>query len=286
MIVTSFCSSGTGKTTLLAHLAYYAASQGVSTALIELDNRNSLKRCCGLSNASFHTSNLFDSGFKGDYNFLPLWESHLKGKAEICPADRKALLETEQSLASKPLGILKLKKIFKKYPLSHQLILLDSPGQEGVMSASAILASDYVILSIEATPKAMSDAIRFVEILFNYEEEYDVEIPRILGIVVGRYDQESATARNILEQLPDIAEQISTRLFAPIRHSHEFLNAYELGIPLHLHRPGHKAVGDFSIDGNIFKDMSERKIRNLDRSYYESLPAIAKFIVKIVKHNG
>ncbi|MDJ0682600.1 MAG: ParA family protein [Xenococcaceae cyanobacterium MO_167.B52] len=283
-VITAFCSSGTGKTTLLTHLAYYAATNNISTALIELDNRNSLKRCCGLPNSEFTTSNIFDSDFKGDYDFLPLWESYLKGKAEVCQTNRESLLATEKLLATKPLGILKLKKILKKYQLPHQLILLDAPGQEGVMSESAILASDYVILSIEATPKAMMDAVRFVQILFNYEEEYDVAIPEILGIVVSRYNHESSKARDIMEQLPDIAEEIGTILFSPIRHSNEFLNCYDLGIPLHLYRSGHNAIHDFDIDGNVFKDMSDKKLRSLDRKFYESLPAIAKTVIQIVKH--
>ncbi len=142
--ITAFCSSGTGKTTLLTHLAYHCALQGIETALIELDNRNSLRTCCGLTESDFSTSDIFSPDFAGDYQFLPLWAESLKGKAQVCQAQRERLLATEQLLSSKPLGILKLKQILQKYPLPQPLILLDSPGQEGVMSSSAILASDYV----------------------------------------------------------------------------------------------------------------------------------------------
>ena len=285
--ITAFCSSGTGKTTLLTHLTYYCASQGIETVLIELDNRNSLRTCCGLPESDFSTSNIFNSDFAGDYQFSPLWQKSLKGKALVCQAQRENLLATEQFLNTQPLGILRLKQVLQKYPLSQPLILLDSPGQEGVMSSSAILASDYVILSIEPTPKAMSDAIRFVEILLNYEEQYGIEVPHILGIVIGLYNQDVSMARSIIEQLPEIAEKIDTQIFAPIRYSTEFLNSYDAGVPLNIYRPGHEGVKDFYIDGNLFKSMSNKRLRGLNREHLEKLPAIASYIVDLVKkENG
>ena len=285
--ITAFCSSGTGKTTLLTHLAYHCASQGIETALIELDNRNSLRTCCGLPESDFSTSDIFSPDFAGDYQFLPLWSESLKGKALVCQAQRERLLTTEQVLSSKPLGILKLKQVLQKYPLPQSLILLDSPGQEGVMSSSAILASDYVILSIEPTPKAMNDAIRFVEILFNYEEEYGLDVPEILGIVIGLYNHEESMTRNIIKQLPEIAEKIDTQLFSPIRYSTEFRNAYGVGLALNIYRPGHEAVKDFYIDGNLFKGMNERRLRGLERDYLENLPAICSSVVNLVRaENG
>lgn len=284
-IITAFCSSGTGKTTIMVHLAYYAAIKGISTALIELDNRNSLKTCCGLPEPTFTTSNIFAPNFQGDYEFLPLWESTLKGKAQVCPAIREDLMRTEKLLAGESLGVLKLKNTLKKYPLPHQLILLDAPGQEGEMSHSAILASDYILLSVEPTPKAMNDAVQFVKILLNYEAKFGVSIPKILGIVVDKYDHEGDKARTILEDLSIIAKRLETNLFSPIRLSKEFLNAYDLGIPIHQHRPGHKAVHDFDVDGNLFKGMKDEKLRGWDRNYYESLPAIAKFVVEMIKQH-
>ena len=285
--ITAFCSSGTGKTTLLTHLAYHSALQGIETALIELDNRNSLRTCCGLTESDFSTSDIFSPDFAGDYQFLPLWAESLKGKAQVCQAQRERLLATEQLLSSKPLGILKLKQILQKYPLPQPLILLDSPGQEGVMSSSAILASDYVILSIEPTPKAMNDAIRFVEILFNYEEEYGVEVPDILGILIGLYNHDESMTRNIIKQLPKIAEKIGTQLFSPIRYSTEFRNSYGVGLALNIYRPGHEAVRDFYIDGNLFKGMNDKRLRGLERDYLENLPAICSHVVNLVRaENG
>lgn len=280
--ITAFSSSGTGKTTLLTHLAYYAAVEGISTALIELDSRNSLRRCCGLEETNFTTSSLLDREFSGNYNLSPLWESHLRGKAQVCQASYSELVATEKTLAKRDFGSLKLKKVLEKYPLPHDLILLDPPGQEGIMSNSAILASDYLILSVESTSKALDDARNFALTLLEYEEDYGVKTPQILGILVGKYDHNhSATTREIMASLPRIADQIGTILFNPIRNTGEFKNAWSLGMPLPLYRSGHKAAKDFILDGNYFNGLADNRLKDWDLKYYRNLPAIAKTIINL-----
>ena len=93
--------------------------------------------------------------------------------------------------------------------------------------------------------------------------------------------------RNIIKQLPKIAEKIGTQLFSPIRYSTEFRNSYGVGLALNIYRPGHEAVKDFYIDGNLFKGMNDKRLRGLERNYLENLPAICSYVVNLVRaENG
>ena len=50
-----------------------------------------------------------------------------------------------------------------------------------------------------------------------------------------------------------------------------------------MYRPGHEAVKDFYIDGNLFKGMNEKRLRGLERDYLEKLPAICSSVVNLVR---
>ena len=81
--------------------------------------------------------------------------------------------------------------------------------------------------------------------------------------------------------------EIETQLFSPIRYSSEFRNAYGLGLALNMYRPGHEAVKDFYINGNLFKGMNKKRLRGFETDYLENLPAICSSVLNLVRaENG
>ena len=287
MIITAFSSSGTGKTTLLSHLSYLLAKEGLSVALIDVDNRSSIKTCCGIGNVPKEesTSKILSEDFQGNYPLVPLWSEYCK-KAEAIVADRKALKTTANLLAAEPFGILRLRNNLIEYPLPHDVIILDAPGHEGTLAWLAILASTHLILSVEMTKKSIEDATHALSQLYEYKKMLGIPIPKIVGFVPGRYDHDfSSMARSTLKQFPDIAKSLGCKLFSPIRSSPYFLNAYSAGIPIQVFAPGFEGNKDFTTNGNIFQGMNEKRLKGFD-STFKNLPAIFPYLLKELNYNA
>ena len=281
MIITAFASSGTGKTTLLSHLAYLMALEGLSVALIDVDNRSSIKTCCGINDipAEKTTSKILTKNFQGDYPFVPLWPKYCKN-AEVIVADRSELSTTNNILTAEPFGILQLRKTLKKYPLPHDVVILDAPGQEGTLAWTAVLASTHLILSIDMSKKSIEDSTFAISKLYEYRQDLEITIPKIVGFVPGRYDHNfSSMARSNLKQFPEIAESLECTLFTPIRSSPYFWNSYSAGVPVQVYAPGFEGNRDFTDAGNLFRNMNEKRRKEFD-SRFDNLPAILPYLLE------
>ena len=284
IILTSLSSSGTGKTTNFAQIAYFVAKAGYRVALIELDERNSLKKCCGLPDVEPNqsTSAIFQEDFQGDYPFLPLWQDHLKGKAQVVQAERESQEKTIADLAVRQGAARSLTEILNKHPLDDfDLIILDCPGQAGVLTNNAILAATHVLLGIEVTEKCFEDVVYLFEYLYRLEEEYKIQLPVIAGFLVGRFDVKGSFQRDGFKQLLREAQELGIKLFNPIRQSNYFLYSYSLGVPLKIHAPKFAGNKDYTDKGNFFK----RKINDL-KSFepeFKKLTAIVPYLIEEIK---
>jgi chromosome partitioning protein len=285
-IITSLSSTGTGKTTLLVHLAYLLAKNGLSVALIELDNRNSFRDCCGLSNPCQEesTAAILSDDFDGNYPFVELWSEHLQGKAVVLQADRESLEGIARQLTGDPFGVFRLKERLQQFSIDRDAILIDAPGQQGQLSLMALCAATHLILTVEMTKKCISDIDAFYQWLYRHHR-YLGKLPEVVGIVPGRYNHDIALQRNTMAQFPDFAQKLGTQCFAPIRHSPRFLNAYAAGLPIHLDSPGVAATEDFTRDGNFFKSLSDERLKGLNAKQLKSLKAIAPELINIVKQS-
>ncbi len=283
-IITSLSSTGTGKTTLMVHLAYLLVQSGLSVALIELDNRNSLQDCCGLpkANAKFSTASILVDSFNGDYPFLPLWKEALKDKAVVCQAERNSLESVARQLTGDPFGMFRLRECLDKSPLPYDVILIDAPGQQGQLSLMALCAATHLIICAEMTQKCISDINALFEWLYKYKT-YLKSTPEILGILPSRYDHNAAIQRNTLNQFPAFAQKFNTVCFSPIRQSSRFFNAYAMGLPIFLDAPGSAPCYDFTEDGHLFKKMNQAKLKGLDGVMLQKLPAIVPYVINAIK---
>lgn len=285
-ILTSLSSTGTGKTTLLIHLAYLLALEGWRVALIELDNRNSFRDCCGLPDPvpEHSTAAILSGDFNGSYPFLDLWKEALQGKAQVCQAERFSLDSVSRQLTGDPLGIFRFREQLEQYPLPHDIIIVDAPGQQGQLALMSLFSATHLIVTTEMTQKCISDIDALFQWLYRHQS-YAKNL-EIVGIVPGRYEHQAAIQRNTLEQFPTFAQNFNTQCFAPIRKSPRYLSAYASGIPIFQESPGASLTKDFTVDGNLFKEMSPSRLKGLDEKTLKKLPAIAPYVSKIVEDHA
>lgn len=155
------------------------------------------------------------------------------------------MLSVALDLPSRAGRELVLKKVLKKYPVPHDLIILDSPASLDVLSYTALAVATHILI-----PLPMSVKLGGVDSLLQWirgeAESLDLDpLPRLLGGVPMRVANNSDQQAFYSEIRAVLAAQ-SVNCFPGIRYSAEFENAANRGrAPLYLYRKGHDACKDF-----------------------------------------
>ncbi|RUS94945.1 cobyric acid synthase CobQ [Dulcicalothrix desertica PCC 7102] len=237
-------AGGVGKTTLGVHLAYEVSRRKRTVALLDLDPQRSLDVFCGLEGADVSSTiaQVLSKDFKGNWKLAPVWED---SGVEVCQG-HPTVAEVANDLVIRKRGEYTLFDRLKKYPLPHDLVIIDCPATLGMLTVNALAAATHVLVPIQLEMKAIAGSAELVEWCVTTADELQLEPrPPILGFVPSMYDSKIAMHRQYLEQLPSITEQLEIKLFPAVRSSNEFKNASAYGIPLQKWRQLHPACKDF-----------------------------------------
>ncbi|MDX2099081.1 MAG: ParA family protein [Leptolyngbyaceae cyanobacterium bins.59] len=241
-------AGGVGKTTLAVHVGYEMARRGFDVALLDLDTNGSISLFCGLEHdpkPEETTAAVLSENFSGNWPLVtPRWGKP-KGVLQICQGG-PVLSYIAEDLMSQPRREFVLADRLKKYPLPHQLIILDCPAMLGMLTNAALVASTYMLIPVQLTYKSVKGASG----LLSWRQAICQKLklnpaPKILGVIPTQYDGTEAAQRTIVSDLPDQLGQLQIKCYDYIRYSSEFNNAIGRGMPLHVYRPGHSACQDF-----------------------------------------
>jgi chromosome partitioning protein len=238
-------AGGVGKSTLATHIACELGERKYKVAMLDLDPQRSLDVFCGLEavDVANTTANVLSKDFKGNWTFAPVWGE--SSRVEVCQGHPQ-LAEVANDLVVRKRGEYVLADRLKKYPLAHDVVILDCPATLGMLNVNALAAATHLLVPIQLEMKAIAGSAELVEWSITTSEELQLEPrPPILGFVPSMYDDSVAMHRQYLKQLPEIAEQLEIKLYPEIRASSEFKNASAHGLPLHKYRPRHPACKDF-----------------------------------------
>lgn len=239
-------AGGVGKSTLAAHLAYEVSKKGYSVALLDLDPQKSLDVFCGLEATESESSlvNVLAKDFDGEWPLCKIWNSR---KIDVCQGHQSMSLMAD-NLVTRRRGEYILSDRLKKYPLKHDLIIIDCPATLGMLTTNALAASSHILVPVQLEMKSAAGSAGLIEWCIDASEELALDPkPEILGFVPSIYDSKTSIHREILAQLPEIASSLEVNLYPHIRDSKEFKNASALGQPLQMYRPKNPAAKDFKV---------------------------------------
>lgn len=238
---------GVGKTTLGINLGYRLAQLGLNTLFIDLDTNGSLARFCGLDCAldpQQTSAILFDRNFTGKYPiYSPVWGKP-KGKFDVCLGG-DVMLSVALDLPSRTGREMVLKRAFKKYPLPHDLIILDSPASLDVLSYTALAVSTHILIPVPMSIK-MSGVDFLLQWIRGEADALDLNPPpQLLGGVPMKVAS-NADQQVFYSEIREVLAEQEVYCFQGIRYSAEFENASNRGrAALYQYRPGHTACKDF-----------------------------------------
>jgi chromosome partitioning protein len=239
-------AGGSGKTTLSVHLAYELGQRGFNVALMDLDPQGSLTLFCGLNppEPEQTLAAVLTDKFDGNWPLTPCWSKYTS-QVVLCQGGM-VLTQTADELVLHKRGAYLLGDCLTDYPLEHDLIIFDCPATLGPLPLMALAACTHLVVPVQLEPKSIQGAAHLLEWYYYHCRHLRLKpSPEVLGFVPSQYDSRKAVHRQLKESLPAQLEQMNIRVFPAIRNSAEFVNASGQGLPLHLYRKTHPAVGDF-----------------------------------------
>jgi chromosome partitioning protein len=237
-------AGGVGKTTLGVHIAQEMSLKSFSVILMDLDPQRSIDVFCGLKpvEPSNSITKVLAKDFKGEYPLIPCWGNP---KIEVCQS-HPTLAEIANDLVIRKRGEYTLADRLKRFPLPHDLVILDCPATLGMLNVNALAASTQILIPVQLEMKSITGCAELVEWIISTSDELQLDPrPPILGIVPSMYDKRIAGQRQYLQQLPEVGDSLDIKVYSPIRDSSEFPNSSSFGLSLHKYRPAHPACLDF-----------------------------------------
>lgn len=222
---------GVGKTTTTVNLAYNLAKKGKRVVLVDLDPQGNASSGLGVSIRDLKTS-LYDCLVKGAEPEGVLvrtsWENLL-----LLPASTKlATLDTELPATQRD-RVLRLKNTLGK--IEADIILIDAPPSLGLLTVNALVASDSVILPVQAEYYALEGLGQLLETMQIIRTGLNKTLG-VMGILITMYDGRTSLSRQVEEQLRTHFEKFLFKSTIP--RNVKLAEAPSHGKPIGLYAPG------------------------------------------------
>ncbi|MCB0594938.1 MAG: ParA family protein [Lewinellaceae bacterium] len=190
---------GSGKTTTAVNLPAALQQMGHSVLLIDLDPQANLTQALGiLDEVEPSIYDLFQqeaSGKRVDLTSILTERSGLP----LIPASLE-LASAEMELVSIYGREQLLSRMLRPFRKKYDFIFIDCPPALGMLTVNALVASDYVLMPLQAEFLPLKGVKSFLRHFDGIKKTLNKNL-KILGFVLTKYDQRKVMNRNVLDQL-------------------------------------------------------------------------------------
>jgi len=194
---------GVGKSTTALSLSCILG-QNKKVLLIDMDSQANSTYSSGIDNPIKTITDVLGQGCLVD-------EAIVKCKYyDLLSAD-KYLSNIEMSSNIKP-------TLLKKFVLQsvsikrYDYVIIDTPPSLGNLNYNSLVASDYIIIPVEASVFAMQGILQLHNTIQNVRKYHNRSL-NILGILLIKYNKRTILSRNIRNSLYNYAKIINTSIF-------------------------------------------------------------------------
>jgi len=177
IITVAIHKGGTGKTTIVSHLALHACKNNLSVLIVDMDAQGNISAFFNVDSASKGTSDLFLKDKE------PKIQHVKKSNIDLLPAD-EGLFGIERIPFSETQTY---RKNLRKIAEGYDLVVVDTPPTMGFAMLAPLIASDFVISPV--IPDAYS--IRGIRSLFSkIKAVKSKQNPSLdfLGLIINRWN--------------------------------------------------------------------------------------------------
>ena len=229
---------GVGKTTTAVNLAAAFASGGRRTLLIDLDQQANATVALGLA------KNLKPSSYELLSGECQAGDAIVPGpmpNLEVIPASRD-LAGSAVELASVTDPPFQLSRQLEPLGGQYEVVLLDCPPALGLVTVNALVASDRVIVPVQAEYLALEGLIEFLDTLSTVRRELNPSL-ELAGVVVTMHDERTRLARDVERDVRDHFSETVFRTVVP--RTVRLAEAPSYGLPVSEYAPGSRGANAY-----------------------------------------
>ena len=188
---------GVGKTTSAINIAYFIAKKGFRTLLVDFDPQGNATSGLGIdkNNLDFTMADVV-SGEKQLGEIIIETEF---SKLKIAPST-PILANAEVELASAKGRFTRLKDALKSVEADFDYVILDSPPSLSLLTVNGFIASDYLILPVQAEFYAMEGLGQLLESMKLVKKGMNPNL-ELLGVLPTMVDSRTTLGGQVLEEI-------------------------------------------------------------------------------------
>lgn len=245
MITVSFAiqKGGSGKTTTSINLAAALMRKGYKMLLVDMDPQSNLTQALGILD-------------EPEPNLYTL----LKEEAEGDGADMRAiiikticgldLIPSSLDLASAELELVNkfareqlFDDLLEEVRNDYDFIFIDCPPSLGVLTANALVASDFILMPLQAEFLPLKGVKSFIRAMSPLKKKLNPEL-EVLGFLLTKYDSRKTMNRNVLDHL---TEEYGEKVFNTfIRTNIALATAQENGVDIFTYDKNSNGAKDYA----------------------------------------
>jgi len=255
-IAVATIKGGVGKTTIALNLAGAFAELGRKLLLVDLDPQGNLSSVF-LENTYRLPLTVYDIIIRPEVPTREAIRTTTFALLDILPANLE-LSRSEFQLAGDSEAQYYLSEKLKEVE-EYDLMILDTPPHSGLMTLSALVAADGVIIPLECQPWAALASSHVVEMMNKVRRRANPHL-RLLGYVINRYD----LRRKLEEGYHDVLiETFGEQVFrSVIRNSVKYPESAMLRKPVTAYQPASEQAEAFRA---LAKEVLERALGHAEK---------------------
>lgn len=236
VICVALRKGGSGKTTTATNIAAGLQKRGKRTVFIDLDDQANGSMCLGINpfDLKYSIADLFTNISLKPQDVIQQTNYGLS----VLPATQE-LEQVAAGMTARSIG--ELRPIVEALENEYEYVVIDTQPGHGYLSLSALVASQHVIIPLQAHYLAMEGVARIMDDISKVKNGLNSSLS-VLGIVpcmVQNTTISKAVLEKTKEDYPDLVLPVEIKL------SVQFINSTLEGKPLIISAPSHAGAKEY-----------------------------------------
>ncbi len=233
---------GSGKTTTAINLAAALQAKGFKVLLVDMDPQSNLTQALGvLDEPEPNLYTMLRNESEGEETDMKSAIVETICGLELIPASLE-LASAEMELVNKFAREQLFNDLMEEIKGDYDFIFIDCPPSIGMLTANALVASDFILMPLQAEFLPLKGVKSFMRAMQPLKKKLNPNL-EILGFLLTKYDRRKTMNRKVLDELK---EEFGDKVFdSYIRTNIALAQAQENGVDIFTYNKRSNGAKDY-----------------------------------------